>query len=80
MGKTTAEQECAHLVKHGIRLLLLGIPPKLICLGHVFPSPNHPEADVQRFCSWHGCEDTILDQGILLPPWTGSCMVSNGFD
>ena len=30
MGKTTAEQECAHVVKHGIRLLLLGIPPKLI--------------------------------------------------
>ena len=29
MGKTTAEQECAHVVKHGIRLLLLGIPPKL---------------------------------------------------
>ena len=23
-----AEQECAHVVKHGIRLLLLGIPPK----------------------------------------------------
>ena len=30
MSKTTAEQECAHVVKHGIRLLLLGIPPKLI--------------------------------------------------
>ena len=30
MGKTTAEQECAHVVKRGIRLLLLGIPPKLI--------------------------------------------------
>ena len=30
MGKTTAEQECAHVVTHGIRLLLLGIPPKLI--------------------------------------------------
>ena len=25
MGKTIAEQECAHVVKHGIRLLLLGI-------------------------------------------------------
>ena len=23
-------QECAHVVKHGVRLLLLGIPPKLI--------------------------------------------------
>ena len=30
MGKTTAEQECSHVVKYGIRLLLLGIPPKLI--------------------------------------------------
>ena len=30
MGKTIAEQECAHVVKHGKRLLLLGIPPKLI--------------------------------------------------
>ena len=30
MGKTTAEQECAHVVEHGIRLLLFGIPPKLI--------------------------------------------------
>ena len=30
MGKTTAEQECAHVVKPGTRLLLLGIPPKLI--------------------------------------------------
>ena len=29
MGKTTAEQGCVHLVKHGISLLLLGIPPKL---------------------------------------------------
>ena len=33
MGKTTAEQECAHVVKLGIRLLLLGIPPKLILFG-----------------------------------------------
>ena len=30
MGKTAAEQECAHVVKHGIRLLLWGISPKLI--------------------------------------------------
>ena len=30
MGKTTAEQKYAHVVKHGRRLLLLGIPPKLI--------------------------------------------------
>ena len=30
MGKTIAEQECARVVKHGKRLLLLGIPPKLI--------------------------------------------------
>ena len=28
--KTAAEHECAHVVKHGIRLLRLGIPPKLI--------------------------------------------------
>ena len=27
-----AEQECARVVKHGIRLLLLGIPPKFIFL------------------------------------------------
>ena len=33
MGKTTAEQECAHVVKHGVRLLLLGIPPKLILIS-----------------------------------------------
>ena len=33
MGKTTAEQECAHVVKHGRRLLLLGVPPKLIFSG-----------------------------------------------
>ena len=36
MGKTTAEQECAHVVKHGIRLLLLGIPPELIFLWGIF--------------------------------------------
>ena len=30
MGKTVAEQEYAHVVRHGRRLLLLGIPPKLI--------------------------------------------------
>ena len=30
MGKTTEEQERASVVKHGIGLLLLGIPPKLI--------------------------------------------------
>ena len=30
MGKTTGEQKCVYLVKHGKRLLLLGIPPKLI--------------------------------------------------
>ena len=37
MGKTIAEQECAHVVKHGKRLLLLGIPPKLIpeCVARV---------------------------------------------
>ena len=36
MGKTIAEQECAHVVKHGKRLLLLGIPPKLMAFIAVF--------------------------------------------
>ena len=36
MGKTTAKQECAHVVKHGIRLLLLGIPPKLFLYFNKF--------------------------------------------
>ena len=31
-----AEQECAHVVKHGKRLPLLGIPPKLIVFFHHF--------------------------------------------
>ena len=34
MGKSIAEQECAHIIKYGIRLLLLGIPPKLILVSN----------------------------------------------
>ena len=36
MGKTTAEQECAHIVKPGIRLLLVRIPPKHIFIWLIF--------------------------------------------
>ena len=48
MGKTTAEQECAHVVKHGIRLLLLGIPPKLIFLTMAMEKHQALQAYVSR--------------------------------
>ena len=58
MGKTTAEQECAHVVKHGIRLLLLGISPKLILKYHViFPQQRKlmgSSAQIASVCAGAG--------------------------
>ena len=52
MGKTTAEQECANVVKHGIRRLLLGIPPKLIFFSSYTNSyTNITDAKVLASCS-----------------------------
>ena len=51
MGKTTGEQKCVYLVKHGKRLLLLGIPPKLIFVLYSFGIfvQGHQPAQSTRF-------------------------------
>ena len=63
MGKTTAEQECAHVVKHGIRLLLLGIPPKLICF---FPQQRElmgSSAQVSSGVCRRGSQEQVPEEG-----------------
>ena len=61
MGKTTAEQECAHVVTHGIRLLLLGIPPKLI-----FPQQRKlmgSSAQISSGVCWCGLQGQVPEEG-----------------
>ena len=64
-----AEQECAHVVKHGKRLLLLGIPPKFIYMTTANPQNRRLNncMHFQSFKPMPGLDFLHKLQGPILP-------------